>query len=327
MTFDLYNNEFTEHNALRSYPFAGGTSRRPAIGTNDYQIPNDFIVGVVISVTANPTVVHPDRFFLQRLSAYPHGYTLTIAYRQFEENTGNFTDISVARATLLITDFENRFTVIPLVPLSDFYGIQGHITIGGITNIQSMLSGEWLFDLESTQFDTDVVRFIPRCISNITIINADETAFPTVYGEVELAAGKNVRFTQTVDNDTTRIVINVEREYPSVEPGSPIYSLNGIKPNINGNFDIVSGSECLEVTDGLNRIELSETCCTPCCDCDELVSLKDIINTSALAISNIQQYQQTLSHQLSLLESALGVTGVGDVTQAQQITPDEGASS
>jgi hypothetical protein len=325
MTFDLYNNEFTEHNALRSYPFANGTSRRPTIGTNDFQIPNDFIVGAVISVTANPTVIHPDCFFLQRLSAYPHGYTLTIAYRKYEDDT-NFTDISVARATILVTEFENKFTIIPLVPLTDFYGIQGHVTIGNVTNIQTLLSGEWLFDLTSARFDVDIVRFIPRCISNITVTNPDGS-FPKIYGEVELVAGKNVRFNQVLDNDTTRIVINVEREYPPVEPDSPIYTINGIEPNVNGNFDIVTGSECLEITDGLNRIELSEGCCTPCCGCDELSTLTDAINTAALAISNIQQYQQTLSLQLSLLESALGVTGVGDVAQSQTIPPDEGASS
>jgi hypothetical protein len=71
-----------------------------------------------------------------------------------------FTDISAAKATLLITDFENKSTVIPLIPIEpNFHGIQGHITIGNVNNISMQLEGEWLFDLPSARFEIDVVRY------------------------------------------------------------------------------------------------------------------------------------------------------------------------
>jgi hypothetical protein len=321
MAFDLYNNEFTEHNALRSYPFANGTSRRPIIGADDFQIPNDFIVGASIAVTANATVVRPDCFFLQRLSLYPHGYTLTIGYRTVSSASTPFTDvfesyedISVAKATLLVTDFENKMTVIPLIPLeNDFYGIQGHITIGSVQNITSLLAGEWIFDLEAAQFDMDVIRYLPRCVSSIKVTNSD-SSLQTVYGEVEFVAGTNVTLTQVYQGDITKIIIDVQQDTTPPASASAIYTINGIRPNNNGNFSVVSGSECLNIVDEPSQITIEETCAQPCCDCEELSKLTTSIENIATATSNIQRYQQALEQQLSLLESALGVTGVGETT-------------
>jgi hypothetical protein len=316
VAFDLYNNEFLEHNAIRSYPFANGTSRRPVIGKDDFQIPNDFIVGASIITTADNTTIQPNCFFLQRLSLYPHGYTLTIGYRNYLSDTA-FTDISVAKAILLITDFENKSTVIPLIPIEpNFHGIQGHITIGNVNNISMQLEGEWLFDLPSARFEIDVVRYLPRCVSGIKVTNPDGS-FQTIYGEVELVAGTNVLFSQEVEQGVTKIKLDVQQDTPTAASISPIYTLNGIRPNSVGNFNIISGSECLEIVEELNQISISETCAQPCCDCAELTKLVTSIENIATAASNVQRYQQALEQQLQLLESALGVSGIGDIAQTE----------
>jgi hypothetical protein len=85
-----------------------------------------------------------------------------------------------------------------------------------------------------------------------------------------------------------------------------IKTINGIQPTTDGNFNFV-GDDCLTFTGIDAGLKVTDSCCTPCCGCEELEAI-----TRDLELFNAQRGELTLFvNTLAAEASAFGTTVLG----------------
>lgn len=298
---DLINNEFLSHNALRSYPFADGMSLRPSID-REKRLPDDFLVGATIVLTNNDITTNFECFFLQRLSVYPQGCALTIGYLNKDGST-----IAVGRSIFSLISPKTNTTVI-IEAINNFYGLQGHLTVGNFDTLLEQFSGDWTFKPEDTFFDPDVVNSTPRCVSSVVVHTADTISEP-IYGEISFVEGDNINL-EYYQSGTgimcLKIGVNVKDTENRVT--GPIYTINELPPSPTGDFQITSISNCLDVISGAGKIELRDVCSEPCCGCNELQVINNQIKNQIEMLHDIQALQRQLETQLEMLKISLAMS-------------------
>lgn len=81
----------------------------------------------------------------------------------------------------------------------------------------------------------------------------------------------------------------------------PIRTINGYPPDASGNFNI-EPSECIAITADVAKLIVSDTCCKPCCGCDELQVLVDGLTTLEERIKEMNDWlNQSQTFQADLL--------------------------
>lgn len=256
----IINHEFSFHNAIRAYPFAEDAARTSSIGEQEIRIPDDFLLGCKLSLAATPEQVNPANFYVSRLSVYPHGASVVISHYG---DDGSITEVAVVLITFDSGD--DCFSVLEVVPTNNFYNLTGHIEVGTGKNLLKNL-GEYLFDVNATRFDLDCIEYTPKCITSV-VVESDGQVSEPIYGDIVLRAGNNVRLDTAVNNGRTEIIVSAE--FSQLDTAG-ILTINGVGADESGNINIVSLSDCLQITSETAQINLTDTCASPCCGCDEL---------------------------------------------------------
>jgi hypothetical protein len=296
----VINHEFLYHNAVRAYPFAEDASRVSSIGEHEVRIPDDFLLGCKLSLAASPEQVNPANFYVSRLSVYPHGSTITISYQDADE--------SIVEAAVVLVVFDSNddcFQVLEIIPTNSFYNLTGHITVGTGKNLLNN-PGEYLFTLDATRFDLDCIDYLPKCVTSLTVETGNETSSP-IYGDIVLAAGNNVELAISKEGATTVITVNAQFEY---EAQSGILTINHVGPDSDGNIDIVSKTECLQIEAETGLIEITNNCSSPCCGCDELKQITTNHEILTSKLNAIEAFEQYLQSSLTALHNSLGMSGI-----------------
>jgi len=302
--------EWSNANSLRAYPLTDDASRTDTSG--DFTLPDDFLVGIYLPVHAGLDI-QPALFFVRTVTVFGAGYTILIAY-----NDGTDDPPIVATATIpKATHTEGKEYTLPGV--GDFEESVGKIAIGRTESIDELPAGEYTFEFEAGKLDPDCIRPMLRGVSSLRIVNGSETS-EKIFGDVELAAGNNIRLTLiTIGDQDPQIRIDAISGEGLSEDCScntsdaeapPIRTINGVAPNSSGEFTLI-GTDCLQIQAGTNSLQLVDKCAEPCCGCNELeVITTDLsrVNTQSQTSANLIQGLATRVDQFSttVLASTFG---------------------
>lgn len=270
MPVSQWNLEFLNHNAQRSFPLAASATKTDITGS--FVIPDDFLVGMDIPVS---TAMDMDtgRFFIRQLGLFASGIQIIVAY-----DTGSEV---VDVGTALIPNTVERNTVFALGGLEPFDDVNGKVVIAKLSTITEQPTGLFTFNLEGTQLEPQVVRPMIRGITAMKVSNASGTLSERLYGDIELVAGTNIQLSTVTTATETKIIISALSGEGTIAvcicegeaATSPcIKTINGITPTDDGNFNFV-GDDCITFTGVSNGLKVTDSCCTPCCGCEELESI------------------------------------------------------
>ena len=308
---ELTNIGWLNLNAQRAYPLSEQATGVDASGS--IQLPFSFIVAMQLPVQAFPTV-DPQNFFLFGLVVASAGYTVTVGYY-------NGT-IAVPAATASIaaaSHVENN--TYQLIGTGAFSASVGSITIGVLDDINALPAGQYFFTQSGGLLDPDVIRPHLQQLSSLTLINGSETS-PPIYGDVQLVAGTNISFSVvTIPNEPTVVVINAISGQGLNQTCScsnnasltPIYTINGIPGDVNGNF-VIAGQSCITVTSESNGLSLTNTCASPCCGCSELDALNTQLSLLSNNVATMQNFQSNLNSAVTQMSMVVLGSRLGDNT-------------
>jgi hypothetical protein len=268
MPLSQWNLEFLNHNAQRSYPFTDDASKQDETGS--FTIPSDFLVGLDIPVS--PAMdMEAGRFFVRQIGLFASGIQIIVAY-----DTGTaLIDVGTA---LIPSTGVTRNTVFALGGIEPFDDVNGKVVVGKVSTIQEQPTGLFNFTLEGGKLEPQTIRPMIRGISAMTVANAAGTVSERLYGDIELVAGGNIQLSTVSTATETQIVISaLDGEGTIAEcvcegdaANIPcIKTINGIPPATDGNFNFV-GDDCITFSGIQNGLKVSDSCCTPCCGCEEL---------------------------------------------------------
>lgn len=298
----MNNIEWLNGNSNRSYPFMEDSN---LVANNGTTLPNSVITDISI-IIPNLNGQLP---WLQSIvvSATSVSGTIYVGAEEAASFSGDLTD---------------TFTKLAVIGTGDYGAARGVIVTGNPSEFVKEFTGALSFDAESATFVPRGTYETPTgIVDGITIVNNGVVNEATFTGTVRLIAGNNVTLTEVPESTTTTtdpitgesivqvvsprgIRIDVAggeySEECECEEGTalppPIRSINGMTGDAQGNINIVSATDCVQITASSNSVNIEDTCSTPCCGCEEL----DLIN------SQLEVYRatvQTLERRAQALES------------------------
>lgn len=285
MPLSQWNLEFLNHNAQRSYPITAEATKKDLTGS--FTIPDDFLVGLDIPVSTAMDM-QSGRFFIRQIGLFASGIQLIFAYSEGVDI------VDVATALIPIPNF-SRNSVFPVGGIDPFDDIIGKVVIGKIDSIKNQPTGLFEFDLSGTRIEPQAVRPMIRGITSIRVSDATGNASERLYGDIELIAGTNIQLATVITATETQIIISAINGEGTIEQcicsGDAadvpcIKTVNGITPTPDGNFNFV-GDDCLAFNAIENGLRLTDSCCAPCCGCEELETItRDLerLNTQRTAL-------------------------------------------
>tara|TARA_R110000751_G_scaffold116345_3_gene215925 strand:+ start:13942 stop:14895 length:954 start_codon:yes stop_codon:yes gene_type:complete len=305
MPLSQWNLEFLNHNAQRSYPLTDESTKTDT--TNSFTIPDDFIVGFGLPVSTAMDM-ESGRFFIRQIGAFASGYQLTIAY-----DSG--TEVNNVGTALIPATNVSRNTTFAVGGIEPFDDIVGKIVIGRVDTIVEQPTGLYAFDLEDSRLEPAVIQPMIRSLTGIRISNSSGTTSEVFHGDIELVAGSNMQISTASSATETQIIFSALDGEGTIETcvcegeatATPcIKTINGVSPTTDGNFNFI-GDDCLSFVGTSSGLKVTDSCCAPCCGCEELESI-----TRDLELFNVQRGELTLFvNTLAAEATAFGTTVLG----------------
>lgn len=308
----VYQNiSWLNHNAARSYPLADDADGIDTSGS--FRLPTDFLLELDLPIHAGLDV-DPARFFIKHVGVYATGYFLTVGYQPVSGDAVDVATCLVPRAS----HTENRMYALGGVePYEDSVG---KVVIGKLDSIDKESAGFWNFTLAQGRLDPDAVRPMIRGVSSIIVVNGTEESQP-LRGDIVLEAGSNIQLSVSGaggDSPTIRIdAINGEGLSEEcvcegqTTPRSPIYTINGIKPRIDGEFTLVSG-DCVSFEAVTNGIRMVNTCSKPCCDCADLERITRDLERFGEQVEAVVAFSNDLRSAVNTMDQVVLGSRLGD---------------
>ena len=297
----LWNLQWLDHNSQRSYPLADWG---PALDqTSTIRIPDSFLLALYLPVHAGIDVT-PEKFYIQGLGIYPTGYSLAVGY------DAGLTQPLVASVNIP-RNGHTEYRTYALSGAGDFDDSVGKVVIGKLDDIDMLPPGYYTFDPAAAPRETDAIMPMIRGISSLTVVNGSDRS-ERLYGDIELAAGSNMRITANLENAASPQItfsaisgegLNTACECEEAEETASIRFINGIPPLSDGNFRMV-GNRCLSIQPIANGLQFADLCSEPCCGCTELAALTQQIERFADGVVTLQNFAKNLG---------------GEVTQMSQV--------
>jgi len=283
--------EWLNENSLRAFPFKENSSRSD--GT--VVIPNDFIVDMAFVVPVATT----NTFYLKSLMVSAAQITGVIA-NQSENNVGTFS---------IPVDSHIQNTGYAIIGAGTYSDARGRIVIGNLKGITSELpEGIYTYTIDATPFELSAIRPDLRRVRGIKVKKADGSISEVIAGIVQLTAGSNV----VLENPSPGVIkINALGNDGFIEecgdclnrfvPPDPIRTINGVPGDENGNVNLISTEQCLEVVpDGsTNSVKLLDKCSQPCCGCTELEFVTTTLSTLKDSLTKLENLAQELQNRES----------------------------
>lgn len=302
MAIEVRMQDWLNANAVRSYPLCDDATQTDVTGT--FRLPRSLVVELRLSVHAGLNI-DPARFHLKSIGIFGSGITLVIGY------TTPTQTLLVASAMIPRALVTKRNVPFRLGGLGDFYDVVGHVVIGSLDELQQQPAGQWEFDLAGGRLEQDAIVPNIRNITSIQVQNGTEISEP-YYGNIVLQAGKNMRITPVTTPTATVIVFDAINSTGLNEPyvcadqnlATYVRTINSIPPAPDGNFTLLSKSDCLKIEPIDAGLQFQDTCSEPCCGCKEL-------ETVTRALEQFGEQKTTLENFLVSLEAR--------VTQMDQV--------
>lgn len=292
---------FAELNRLRRYPLADDATTKDT--TNTIALPNDFLVGLVLTVPSS-LLQSPDRYFLGRLVISNDTYILGLWYTPASGSPSEIATVSVSKSG------HTPYQAYPLAGTGILYQqVSGHAQVGVLSTIDALPPGMWLFNAAGGKLDPTAVRFALPTVSSLVIVGSDGQTTP-LYGDITLApgVGTSLRVTSAGGGNFNVLIDFVgtaaaQPSCPCDQPNAiPITSIAGIQPGPDGNFNLQAGS-CITLTPLTAGLSIANPCSTPCYNCTDLVTLTGEQDTLTGYVNSLQLSMSQVESELSRLQA------------------------
>lgn len=309
MPLGHWNLEFLNHNSQRNYPLALSASRQDL--TASLQIPNDFLVSADIAI--HPTIgMETTNFFIRQLGIHSSGIQVTVAY----DNSGSPIDV----ATAAIPRNSDLYSTHLLSGVTGFESVVGSLVIGKLDAIYAQPAGLFIFDIAGARFESNIVRPMIRGVSALRISNAAGTTSRDFYGIIELVAGSNIQLSSSQAGSVSQIVISAISGEGTIEScvcegeaaALPcIKTINGVAADPQGNVTL-QGDNCITVTPTTGGLKLTDSCCQPCCGCEELEAITRDLERFNQQRTTFETYVNQLSAEIGRMRTSTLGSRLGD---------------
>ena len=308
----VWNQEWLNQNSQRAYPLAEFATQKDRTGV--LSLPEDFILALSFPAHAGNDV-KPTKFYLQEIGVFSAGFSISIGYDGSSSATSDDDDSNrpTVGTTIFSRTTHTEYSSYALAGKDSFSDSVGQICIGDISTISNLAKGTYVFNPADGHLEVDTIDPMIRQVQGLVIVNSGQRS-DTLYGDIELAAGSNVRLdvTQGDEDTNAKVVINAISsagltddcvcEDDASSPG--IRTINGIPPTTAGNFNIV-GDECLVVSGITNGIVLNDKCSAPDCSCEELEAMAEEIQTLHTHSGRVQGVANKLESEVANLSSTM----------------------
>lgn len=295
MPESIWNVEWPNVNSQRAYPLAESQDRK----SGGFQIPNDFIVDMVLPVNAGilPTL-NVSGFHIAQIGVFGTGIVISIAYQGTIFSTINVPS----------DGFQDNSTF-SILGVNPFFDTQGWITIGQLDTILNF-PGAFNFTQDTAKILPTVIRPNLRSVVSISVQNGEDIS-SAITGDLILQAGQNIQLKLTTEGDDNIITIDALDTGGFAEScdcskldedAPPIRKINGVPPNASGEI-ILKGTSCVSITEGQNEISIDDDCSEPCCDCRDLQVVTDTLNDLQNQIVSLEEFAQKLDGNITNLSS------------------------
>jgi hypothetical protein len=310
MPLSQWNLDFLNHNSQRSYPLTAEATKQDV--TASFEIPDDFLVGLDLPVS--PAMdMETGRFFIRQLGLFSSGIQLIISY-----DTGDSL-IDVATG-LISTTNPIRNKVFAINGIGAYTDISGKVIIGRVDTIQEQPSGLFSFTIEGTHIEPQAIRPMIKGISAMRISSGTGDTSQNLYGDIELVAGTNIQISTAINGSETKIIISALDGEGTIEKcvcageavAIPcIKTINGIGPTTAGNFNFV-GDDCISFAPVTNGLKVADSCCAPCCGCEELEAITRDLERFATQRNALELFVNQLAAETATFDTTVLGARLGD---------------
>ena len=293
--------EWLNANSVRAYPLSEYGTRMDLTGL--VKLPDSLIADASIAIHSELAACV---FFVSRVIIAPDKAEVEISVKPVSTAAA-----VVATITALVS--AGNYKPYAFTGSGDYADVAGTIVIGDLTAAVQEAAGVFQFGPAATPFEHTVLSVSLPMVRSVEVYNGS-TKIGSFTGKLKLQAGRNIRLTY-VDSETVRI--DASDGLNTTDPGSctsvvplgdPIRTINGIGPDVNGNFQL-EGGECITVDASGNGLVIADTCSQSCCGCNELQELMDGLRTLETQYqtlkANIYAVQSTASQMFGNITAAL----------------------
>lgn len=255
------NLEFLNLNSFRAFPIKEGLTRLSQDGL--FTIPDDFLVDLVVSISSNVA----RSCYISRITNFFDKIVIDLSD---ENNTfvGNF---------IIFPATHVQYQMYVLNPGESYAGANGKLVVNTLATMQALPSGTFYFTKATAEFEA---RTIVPSVSGInrvlfTDVEGNQHSFT---GDLKIEARLNLNF--TYDSLNNKITIDagdgLGLNTDCGAASNPITTINGVSPDVNGNF-LLDFASCatLTVLTSNDGLLLNDVCCKPCIGCEEIGTLTD----------------------------------------------------
>ncbi len=309
MPLSQWNLEFLNHNSQRSYPLTADATKQDITGS--LTLPDDFLVGIDIPVSTAMDM-ESGKFFIRQVGIFNSGIQLLFAYNS---PSG---PVNVGSALVPSSGFQ-RNSVFAIGGIDPFDDIYGKVVIGKISTIQQT-AGLFDFDIDGGRIEPQAIRPMIRGITALTIADAEGNESERLYGDIELVAGTNIQLTTVSTADQTQIIISAISGEGTIEQcictGDAailpcIKTINGIVPTEDGNFNLI-GDDCLTFDPIVNGLQVTDSCCAPCCGCEELETVTRALEDLKIQRNALELFVNELAVSATTFNNTVLGSRLGD---------------
>lgn len=150
-----------------------------------------------------------------------------------------------------------------------------------------------------------------HCVHQETGVTAIIVGESRLTGQVVLQFGTGISV--QVQQQTNTIILTSSTSVSSLKQsmiadfGSPIYTINGVRPDSSGNLQI-RGADCTQITAlGAGTIVISNPCSVPCCSDQGYQVMQAKLQTVRNAIKVLDNYYVSLSSAINSMTSRLSL--------------------
>lgn len=304
--------EFQELNLHRNYPMTDASSTVDQF--RNIPIPTELIADFQLSVPEHTKAL--GIFYISKLNVRSVTCDIEISYQKTLDSSqviiGHFFNIATDRS--MFTTYALSSQKQSLIDNEYFEDITGSVTIGYALG-SIMIPGSYEYLPTDTQL---LFSTIHEGLLQLRYIEVDSKRYT---GNVVLAEGEGITLGIIEDSETNTTTITVNQDSDVSSDlilnsdadilkalldmyGRPITTINGAKPNQQGNLNIV-GDTCVTVSDiSQGNLTISNPCAVPCCDpTDFSEDAYAALNTLNVRTSKIVSFLTKIENNLTSLKA------------------------
>lgn len=309
MSRTIRGNEFANRSADSKYPLHPAATGVDTTGA--FTIPNDFLVGLYLSVPAD-SGFSPESFHVRQI-IYTRARcsvvigavsgTTTLAVGQF--------DVIETQAAAQLLTYGYAFSTFTA---ADAYAeFTGRLMVGGLDSLKLQPQGVYQFTPITAGISVDCVRPKLRHISAFEVVNNSGQVF-RLTGIVRLTGGTNANVRIAVEGGQRVVVfdavdgsqLNDQMNCQQIT-STTIKTVNGLPGNSDGEINLI-GSRCLEIAPQQQGLQLTNGCSEPCASCEEAQALKSLVDPFVTQVPTLTSLINRIDIMVSQLQSNIAMS-------------------